>query len=53
MSEDRVVFLRGDHVVLRPISKSDLPRLTRWINDPEVRHFLNFIRGSQRGVTIG
>lgn len=40
MSEERVVFLRGENVVLRPLGKSDLPRLLRWINDPEVRHFL-------------
>jgi len=40
MSEDRVVFLRGDRVILRPLSKSDLPRLLRWINDPEVRYYL-------------
>jgi len=41
MSEDRVVFLRGENVVLRPPGKSDLPRLLRWINDPEVRHLLD------------
>jgi len=40
MTTDRVVFLRGENVVLRPLGKSDLPRLLRWINDPEVRYFL-------------
>ncbi|MFH1472954.1 MAG: GNAT family protein [bacterium] len=40
MSEERVVFLRSDRVILRPLGKSDLPRLMKWINDPEVRYFL-------------
>jgi len=40
MSEERVVFLRGQNVVLRPLSQDDAPRLLRWINDPEVRRFL-------------
>lgn len=40
MSEERVVFLRSKNVVLRPLSMDDIPRLHRWINDPEVRHFL-------------
>lgn len=33
-------FLVGRKTTLRPFSKEDLPTLTRWINDPEVRHFL-------------
>ena len=35
-----VVFLKGKKVILRPLSESDAPALTRWINDPEVRQFL-------------
>lgn len=34
------IFLVGKRVVLRPFSKADIPTLTRWINDPEVREFL-------------
>lgn len=40
MSEKTVVFLPGRLVNLRPAQKSDLPFVTRWINDPEVRKFL-------------
>jgi len=42
MSEEiRIIFLQGADVVLRPISKTDAPLLARWINDPEVRQYLN------------
>ena len=37
----RVIFLQGKKTVLRPICKqTDLPSLTRWINDPEIRSFI-------------
>lgn len=39
-NEKRVVFLSGKITNLRPAQKSDIPHLTRWINDPEVRVFL-------------
>lgn len=32
-----VVFLRGYRTTLRPMIESDIPLLTKWINDPEVR----------------
>lgn len=35
-----VIFLRGKRVILRPLSERDVPQLTRWINDPEVRQFI-------------
>lgn len=38
--DNRVVFLKGKSVSLRPLSKEDVPRITRWINDPDVRLFL-------------
>jgi RimJ/RimL family protein N-acetyltransferase len=38
---ERVVFLKGRGVNLRPVMKTDLPLVTRWINDPEVRYFLS------------
>ncbi len=38
--ENRVVFLEGKKVNLRPLSKADIPTLTRWINDPEIRDFI-------------
>lgn len=40
MTENRVVFLSGRIVNLRPPQKSDIPLLTKWINDPEVRRFI-------------
>lgn len=44
MSEKhKVVFLEGKSVILRPLIKSDVPTLTRWINDPKVREFVTSI----------
>lgn len=40
MTENRVVFLSGKITNLRPPQKSDVPLLTKWINDPEVRRFI-------------
>lgn len=38
---NRVVFLRGRKVIMRPLDKErDLDSLQRWINDPEVNQFL-------------
>jgi len=39
-NNQKVVFLRGKKVILRPFAKSDVPTLTRWINDAEVRRFI-------------
>jgi len=39
-TKHHVVFLRGKKTILRPIEESDVPLLTKWINDPEVRQFL-------------
>ena len=38
--DNRVVFLSGKMVNLRPFKRSEIPTLTRWINDPEVRDFI-------------
>lgn len=35
-----VVFLEGKTVNLRPLSKEDVPTITRWINNPRVRQFV-------------
>jgi RimJ/RimL family protein N-acetyltransferase len=36
-----VIFLRSKKVILRPINReTDLPKLIKWINDPEIRRFL-------------
>ena len=45
MAQDvnRVVFLRGRKTVLRPPAESDLPRIVRWINDPDVRRLISNI----------
>jgi RimJ/RimL family protein N-acetyltransferase len=40
MKVNDVVFLRGRKVILRPLEQADVPLLTRWINDPEVRQYL-------------
>lgn len=41
MSENaRVVFLSGKITNLRPFEKADIPRLTRWVNDPEIRQYI-------------
>jgi len=39
-SNQKVVFLRGQKVILRPIEKTDIKQLVVWINDPEVTQFL-------------
>ena len=43
MSEtnQKPIFLVGKKIVLRPFSKDDIPTLTHWINDPEVREFVS------------
>lgn len=41
LQDKQLVFLKGRRVSLRPVMKSDVPNLTRWINDPDVRLFLN------------
>jgi len=35
--DNRVVFLRGERIYLRPLEMSDLERCQRWINDPDNR----------------
>ncbi|MCK6462282.1 MAG: GNAT family N-acetyltransferase [Candidatus Pacebacteria bacterium] len=40
-SEEKVVFLPGEKVNLRPLLKSDVGKLMRWINDPEVTQYLS------------
>ncbi|MEK7604737.1 MAG: GNAT family protein [Patescibacteria group bacterium] len=36
---ERVVFLNGERLYLRPECKSDVPLFVRWFNDPEVTSF--------------
>src|SRR3989344_3024116 len=38
--KNKVVFLKGKQVSLRPVEKEDVPNLERWINDEEVRRNL-------------
>ncbi len=40
-SSTGVVFLRGKKVILRPPDKGDIPLMAKWINDPEIRCFIN------------
>lgn len=35
-----IVFLKGPRVTLRPVLREDIPLLMRYMNDPEVLHFL-------------
>ena len=39
-NSQKLIFLVGRRVNLRPFSRADIPTLTRWINDPEVRQFV-------------
>lgn len=40
-TRNRVVFLKGRKVILRPLNKeTDLENCQRWINDPEIRKYL-------------
>lgn len=40
MQSNNVVFLSGNKTNLRPFSRADVPRILRWINDPDVRQFV-------------
>lgn len=40
-NNQRAIFLAGKKINLRPFTKEDIPTLTRWINDPEVREFVS------------
>ena len=41
---NRIVFLKGHRVILRPPNKAaDLDTCLRWINDPEIRQFITLI----------
>lgn len=43
-SKNRTIFLRGKKVVLRPLNKqTDLEKVYKWINDPDVRYFVSAI----------
>lgn len=35
-----ITFRRSKRVSLRPVLRSDIPRITAWINDPEVTQYL-------------
>src|SRR3990167_11126377 len=39
-NNQKLIFLVGNRVNLRPFLKADIPTLTRWINNPAVRGFL-------------
>jgi RimJ/RimL family protein N-acetyltransferase len=43
--EERIIFLEGKKVILRPLNKrTDLEKTVKWINDPDVRQFVsNFL----------
>ncbi len=37
---DHIVFRKGQRLYLRPILSEDLPKITVWINDPEISRYL-------------
>jgi len=39
-TNQQVVFLRGQRIILRPVEKTDIKQLVIWINDPEVTQFI-------------
>lgn len=41
-SSTHIIFLKGRKTILRPLHKeTDLPLITRWINDPEIRRYVS------------
>jgi len=41
---DKIVFIDGNLVILRPLQREDLPTVLRWMNDLEITRFLNAYR---------
>src|SRR5438876_8628691 len=39
-----IVFVMGEQIYRRPVEMADIPRVQRWINDPETRRFLLNVR---------
>ena len=39
--KNEIVFLKGKRLVLRPLLEADLPKMLKWINDPEVNQYLS------------
>lgn len=48
-NRDGILFLRGKKTILRPLLESDIPRLLRWVNDPEVRQFITRVFPAMEG----
>ncbi len=40
MTEQKLMFRKGNKVILRPILEEDLPLFQIWVNDPEVTQYL-------------
>jgi diamine N-acetyltransferase len=48
---NRIEFLSGEHVYLRPIEREDIPLLLKWVNDPELRGLIGeVLPTSQAGM---
>ena len=43
IKKDHLFFLEGKKTNLRPFSKEDVPLVTQWINDPEIREFVSIV----------
>lgn len=39
-ADDRIVFLSGRKIVLRPISEKDISEMLKWINNPDVTQYM-------------
>ena len=48
MKTKPIMFLEGKRLYLRPLEVSDTDTITRYINDPEVRHYLTTIYPSTK-----
>lgn len=39
-SDQTITFRKGKQTILRPLEEEDIPRLQKWINDPDVNQYL-------------
>lgn len=39
-ASNKIIFLSGKKVVLRPISEKDISKMLKWMNDPDVTQYL-------------
>jgi len=42
-TQSGVVFLKSNRIILRPIERTDIPQIIKWVNDPDVRQYISII----------